>query len=202
MIVRDTKLLEKLTKAIEVRTKRFHTDFSLPLAAEMWEEVLHRSMLDVGIDSEWDNGRSHKVGEDINTSIFGRISCKSGVLKDDCVSFNGSRTGKYVTLEEKINFLSSDHDDCYFLLSKNTEDICSKNFRYKILIFSSSVCKTNTLKWEETIGTKGKYKGKVNGWKGTGDFNAMITKSTSGQLWTELPLNKVEHIIEIDGNPS
>jgi len=48
------------------------------------------------------------------------------------------------------------------------------------------------LKWEETKG----------GWKGTGDFSATINRSMSDQLWTTLPLEKVEHVLEIDGNPS
>ena len=46
--------------------------------------------------------------------------------------------------------------------------------------------------WEETKG----------GWKGTGDFKATINRSMSDQLWTTLPLDKVDHVYEIDGNPS
>ena len=50
---------EALASAIETRTKRYHEDFSLPLMAEFWEEVLTRSLEDIGLKPEWDNGRSH-----------------------------------------------------------------------------------------------------------------------------------------------
>ena len=78
------------------------------------------------------------------------------------------------------------------MLAKDKKDIMKKNFKYKVLIFPSSTIKADTLKWEETKG----------GWKGTGDFSATINRSMSDQLWTTLPLEKVEHVLEIDGNPS
>ena len=59
------KMNENIASAIEKRIKRYHEDFSLPLMAEQWEEVLTRSLRDVGLNPEWDNDRSHKVGEDI-----------------------------------------------------------------------------------------------------------------------------------------
>jgi len=183
---------ETLARAIETRIKRYHEDFSLCLMAEQWEEVLKRSMEDVGLNPEWENDRSHKVGEDIVEKSIGRISCKSGSLGNGTVKFNGSRTTRFKTLKEKVEFLSSSHDDCYFMLAKATKDIKEKNFKYKVLIFPSSTIKVDTLKWEETKG----------GWKGTGDFSATINRSMSDQLWTTLPLEKVEHVLEIDGNPS
>ena len=192
MVVKNTELLEKLTSAIETRIKRYHEDFSLCLMAEQWEEVLKRSMEDVGLNPEWENDRSHKVGEDIFEKSIGRISCKSGSLGNGTVKFNGSRTTRFKTLKEKVEFLSSSHDDCYFMLAKDKKDIMKKNFKYKVLIFPSSTIKADTLKWEETKG----------GWKGTGDFSATINRSMSDQLWTTLPLEKVEHVLEIDGNPS
>jgi hypothetical protein len=185
-------MYEELAVALEKRIKRYHTDFSLPLMAEFWEEVLTRSLEDIGLKPEWDNGRSHKVGEDIFEESIGRISCKSGSIVKGSVTLNGSRTTRYKTLEEKLEFLSSSHDDVYFLLAKDKNDIKEKNYKYKVLVFPSSTIKVDTLKWEETKG----------GWKGTGDFSARISRSMSAQLWTTLPLEKVEHILEIDGNPS
>lgn len=183
---------DKLAAAIEKRIKRYHEDFSLCLMAEQWEEVLKRSLEDIGLEPEWENDRSHKVGEDIYEKSIGRISCKSGSLEKNGVKFNGSRTTRFKTLDEKLEFLSSSHDDFYFMLAKDKKDIMSKNFKYKVLVFPSTVCKVNKLKWEET----------KSGWKGTGDFSAMISRSMSDQLWTTLPLDKVEHVLEIDGNPS
>jgi len=183
---------KNLAAAIETRIKRYHEDFSLPLMAEQWEEVLTRSLKDVGLTPEWENDRSHKVGEDIYEKSIGRISCKSGSLEKSSVIFNGSRTTKFKTLDEKLEFLSSSHDDYYFMLAKDKKDIKKKNFKYKVLVFPSTACKANSLKWEETKG----------GWKGTGDFSAVISRSMSDQLWTTLPLEKVDHVFEINGNPS
>mgnify|MGYP003124723575 CR=1 FL=1 len=39
-------MYEELAVALEKRIKRYHTDFSLPLMAEFWEEVLTRSLED------------------------------------------------------------------------------------------------------------------------------------------------------------
>tara|TARA_R110000796_G_scaffold55255_1_gene128793 strand:- start:765 stop:1346 length:582 start_codon:yes stop_codon:yes gene_type:complete len=191
------KYVKKLKLVLEKRIKRYHEDYTNALIAEMYEEVLHRSLLDIGLNSKWENNRSHKIGEDIFEESIGRISCKSGALSKDSVEWNGSRTGKYETLAEKLEFLSSDHDDYYFMLAKDKKNIIDKNFKYKVLIFPSSLCKVNELNWEEKFSRDGK----LSGWKGTGNFNAKIVLSMSGQLWTTLPLDMVEHIIEIDGNP-
>jgi len=189
------KNINKIKKSLEVRIKRYHEDFSLCLMAEQWEEVLYRSLKDIGLSPKWDNDRSHKVGEDIFEKSIGRISCKSGAIggkKKDKVIFNGSRTTRYKTIEEKLEFLSSDHDDFYFMLSKDKKDINNKNFKYKVLIFSSASCKVNKLNWVKT----------TSGYKGTGKFEAKISTSMSGQLWTTLPLNMIDHVIDINGNPS
>ena len=187
-----TMKIKNIGSAIEKRIKRYHEDFSLPLMAEQWEELLTRALRDEGFSPEWENDRSHKVGEDIYEESIGRISCKSGSLEKGSVKFNGSRTTRFKTLEEKLEFLSSSHDDYYFMLAKDKKDIKEKNFKYKVLVFPSTACKVNTLKWEET----------KSGWKGTGDFKAVISRAMSDQLWTTLPLDKVEHVFEIDGNPS
>ena len=120
---------ETLASAIETRIKRYHEDFSLCLMAEQWEEVLKRAMEDVGLNPEWENDRSHKVGEDIFEKSIGRISCKSGSLGNGTVKFNGSRTTRFKTLKEKVEFLSSSHDDCYFMLAKDKKDIMGHHLK-------------------------------------------------------------------------
>ncbi len=168
--------------------------FDLPLIAEYWEEVLHRSFKELGHDTTWKPIRSHKVGEDM--SLVGieksRISCKSGqftkprLLKKNCVRFNGGRSTKRKTLKEKIAYFSESHDDYYFLLAKNNPF----NKTYKLIIFNSDICKVNKLSWKES--KSGKQ------YKGIGDFIADISKSMSAQLWTTLPLDKINHIYNID----
>ena len=121
--------IKNIGSAIEKRIKRYHEDFSLPLMAEQWEELLTRALRDEGFSPEWENDRSHKVGEDIYEESIGRISCKSGSLEKGSVKFNGSRTTRFKTLEEKLEFLSSSHDDYYFMLAKDKKDIKEKNFK-------------------------------------------------------------------------
>lgn len=121
-----------------------------------------------------------------------RISCKSGqlvknkVLGTNCVKFNGSRTTSYKTLGEKIRHLSKSHDDYYFMLSKPKPF----NFKYKLLVFNSSICRVDKLDW--VLSKSGKS------WNGSGQFSATIGKSMSDQLWTTMPINKIQYVIDID----
>ena len=190
------KGLEVLVSAIEKRVKAYHEMFSLPLIAELWEETLHRSFIDCDLETSWQPTRSHMVGEDMRINGFtnSRISCKSGqfinnrTLGKQCVKFNGSRSTKYETLEEKLKHFSNSHDDFYFMLAKN------KNFdkQYKLLIFPSSVCNVSQLEWTESESGKK--------WDGKGNFIAEIGKSMSAQLWTTLPMDLVTHSYDINCN--
>lgn len=189
-------LLGELTPILEKRIKSYHTMFQLPLIAELWEEMLHRSFKELGFSTTWLPNRSHKIGEDMRIQDIpnSRISCKSGqflnsrALGTECVKFNGSRSMRFDTLEEKIDHFSQSHDDYYFLLAKKK----SFDGTYKLLVFKSSICKVNKLEW--TLSSSGKT------WGGTGEFTAIIGKSMSAQLWTTLPLNLITHIYDIDGN--
>ena len=170
--------------------------FSLPLIAEQWEETLHRSFKELGHDTTWVPDRSHAIGEDMRLPSWknSRISCKSGqfvtprALGCECVKFNGSRSTRFPSLEEKLTHFCKSHDDFYFLLAKK------KNFdkTYKLLIFESPICRVNQLKWTES------NSGKT--WNGEGPFIAQIGKSMSAQLWTTLPLNLITHSYDINCN--
>jgi len=187
-------LLVDLVPHLTRRIRLYHEMFSQALQAEQWEEVLARSFQDVGIQSTWTPTFSHKIGEDMRLCGFAdsRISCKSGQLsnsmtpKRKCVKFNGGRSTKFVTLEEKLAHFSASHDDYYFLLSKNPKF----DRTYKLIVFPSSLCRVNALEW--TMSVKG------NAWNGLGEFNATISKAMSDQLWTTLPLDMIEHIHDID----
>jgi hypothetical protein len=180
--------IAELVVILKQRILAYHGMFSLPLIAEQWEEVLHRSFRDLGIETTWHPNRSHTVGEDMRLQGIenSRISCKSGTIQnaETHVKFSGGRSTTFATLEEKLNHFSGDHDDFYFLLSKKKYF----DMKYQLLVFPSSLCKPNLLEWSETS----------SGWKGTGNFEATITQSMSGQLWTTLPLELIEHKYEID----
>jgi hypothetical protein len=186
-------LVPRLVPVLTRRIAQYHEIFSLPLIAEQWEETLHRSLEEIGYRTTWTPTRSHGIGEDMN--IVGldhsRISCKSGQFVNDrslgkpCVKFNGSRSMKFPTLEEKVAHFSASHDDYYFLLAKH------KNFdgKYKLIIFPSDLCRTDKLTWTESESKKS--------WNGSGDFSAVIGKSMSAQLWTTLPLDMIQHSYDI-----
>lgn len=187
-------IIPLLIPILKRRINAYHEMFSLPLIAEQWEETLSRSFEELGHKTSWEPTRSHKVGEDMRLQNIenSRISCKSGVfvmnrkLQKECVKFSGSRTTSYSTLDKKLEHLSNNHDDYYFMLSKN------KKFdkKYNLLIFSSDICTPNKLIWSETASKKQ--------WEGTGTFTAEISKSMSAQLWTTVPLELVTYKYDID----
>lgn len=190
----NQELLDKLLPILKRRIKQYHELFSLPLIAEQWEETLSRAFEEIGHPTTWTPDRSHKVGEDMSIKNIpnSRISCKSGQfitprsLNKKCVKFNGSRTTTQKTIEDKIAHLCNNHDDYYFLLAKSKPF----NKKYKLLVFPSSICKVNQLKW--TLSKSGKQ------YKGNGPFIADINSSMSSQLWTTLPLDMITHQYEID----
>ena len=190
------ELLPKLVIIIKKRLKLYHEMFSLPLIAEHWEELLHRSFVELGYNTSWLPDRSHKIGEDMRIIDIehSRISCKSGQfikprsLGKMCVKWNGSRSTSYPTLDEKIKHFCGDHDDFYFLLAKK------KPFdkTYKLIVFPSILVKVDQLEWCESKSGKE--------FKGTGEFLASIGKSMSAQLWTTFPLDKIPFKYDIDCN--
>ena len=192
-------LIPRLIPVLKKRIKAYHNMFSLPLIAEHWEELLHRSFGDIGYSTTWIPSRSHKIGEDMSLPSIpnSRISCKSGAisncraLRESCVNFNGSRSESHPTLAEKIKHFSTSHDDYYFLLSKKKASKKKPfDFTYNLLVFPSSLCRIDQLDWEETV-TRKQWKSsfRPNGPK----FCAPISKSMSAQLWTTLPLRLITH---------
>lgn len=187
--------LDNLIPKIKNLINKYHKLFSLPLYGEHWEEILNKSFEDIGVKTSWVPKRSHKVGEDmrlIKKKNF-RISCKSGqifyskILDEECVKFNGGRSTSFSSLKSKINHFSNNHEDYYFLLAKSLPKEENKN--YSLLVFKSSICKVNKLKWQKSVS------GKI--WEGRGKFYATINKSMSSQLWTTLPLSLIKYKFKI-----
>lgn len=188
------EFLEKLVPVIQKRVRAYHDMFSLPLIAEQWEETLHRAFQEIGQETTWKPDRSHAVGEDMRLDGVdrSRISCKSGQFVNDrslkkmCVKFNGGRSTRHETLEEKLAHFSKSHDDYYFLLAKHKPF----NKKYKLLVFESEICKVDKLAWK--LSDSGKT------WNGEGEFKAQINEPMSAQLWTTFPLDMVSFSYEID----
>jgi len=191
------KINKNLIKSIEKRLKIHHELYSQAVKAEQWEEILAQSIRENGNTANWEPG-SHKIGEDISTDIFGRISCKSGSLDvkksgpkkgTEMILISGSRTTKHKTLKSKINHLSESHDDYYFCLGKYKKDIDSNKYRYYMIIFPSTLIKPSNLKW--------KKHGKNYLAEGVG-IKQVINTSMSGQLWTTFDTSMASFRVELN----
>lgn len=164
-----------------------HELYSMAPKAEYWEELLHRSLMEFGMKTDWKPDSNHKSGKDmvITESAWGlpgeRISCKTGQTSGGTLKISGSRLTKHKTLKEKIKFISDKKEDSYALLSK--EKGCDER-HYKLILFPSSLLDYGSATWRET--TRNKH-GNLN-FAGTHEvFNARIEASCSDQLWTLIP---------------
>lgn len=191
------KINKNIIISIKKRLKIHHKLYSQAVKAEQWEEILEQSIRENDGTTDWDPG-SHKIGEDIGTDIFGRISCKSGSLDvkksgpkkgTETIMISGSRTTKHKTLKSKINHLSESHDDYYFCLAKYKEDIKSGKYRYYLIIFPSALIKPSNLKW--------KKHGDNYLAEGVG-IKQVINTSMSGQLWTTFDTSMAPFRIELN----
>jgi hypothetical protein len=170
--------------AIHKRIQAHHRLYDLPVFAEIWEEILHKSFIDINNESEWTPTRSHAIGKDIIHKDLGKISCKSGEynFKKKTLTINGSRTTKYKTIEEKIAFISEHNDDKYFCLSRNKKEWLTGVKRYYLFVFDSATLDYSNNNWVVTNG----------GWKCTSNtFNAKIVKNMSDQLWVDLKVSYI-----------
>ena len=198
-------LMKELIPKLTTYIKDYHILFSTPMSGVLWEEIFDKALTDCKLDTTWKADGSHKVGEDMR--ILGvdksRLSLKSGVIdpSNQCVTFSGSRSTKYISLQDKIDFFSKEHEDWYCLLAKKDRKKYRKEYRkkfpvfdkiYTVLIFPKKCCKINQLQWSEH--PRGKS------WIGTGIFEAKIQKQMSSQLWTTLPLDMIEYKFVIDCN--
>jgi hypothetical protein len=180
--------VNRLTESIRKNVSNYHNTFDQPLKSTYWEEVLHKSFIDINFTTTWRPNESHRVGEDMRIDDLesSRISCKSGqILNNSVVEYSGSRTTRHRTLRDKIDFLATRHHDYHFMLAK------SKPFNgiYRLLIIKEEMANVGDLDWH----SDGDNYVSVGG-----PFEAKIVHNMSGQLWVKLPLERVEHDIVID----
>ena len=164
-----------------------HSLYSGQCKAEYWEELCSKALIRAGFGSDWKPDFNHVTGEDQRTSTGVRISNKGGKLKDDVLTISGSRLTKHKTLEEKVAFISEQHDDYVFCLATDDDWDPAKPVYYFVVIDSKSLAYDKG-EWVETFAKQGKSKGKHNGWKTTSNlgFSARIVMSMSHQLWTDI----------------
>ena len=113
------------------------------------------------------------------------------------LKWNGHRTTKHKTLEEKIDFISSNHSDYYVMLARDKTDWQMNKRIYRFMIFESKKIDYSVLVWSE----KYNKDNQLTGWVGTGNdvYKAEINRSMSDQLWTTCKLSSIakSYVIEI-----
>jgi hypothetical protein len=191
-------MFEPLIPFIDDRITKHHELYSGQCKGENWEEILCWALKRAGYGSDWKPDYNHGIGVDQTTDSGIRISNKSGKVEKDYVVISGSRLTKHKTIDDKLNFLSEKTHDYIFCLGTEKDEWNKGIKRYYFIVIDSDKLKYHEQHWKETYGEKGRYKGKVNGWKCLCEiFSAKIVKSMSDQLWTTIKLDHCEEIHEI-----
>jgi hypothetical protein len=182
---------KKLLSTIQKYIKKHHSLYSTPVRSEQWDEILFKSLKENGYDVNWDP-YTHKIGEDVFCAGYGRISCKGGVINNHTVhgeylSFNGSRTTSYKTLNEKIEFMKNKKEDVYFCLAKYKAD--KKNItEYQLIVFDTKLIDYKKLKWNKH---KKDFRGQSKG------LYVEIRNALSDQIWIHIHMYKLKNIYTI-----
>lgn len=169
------------------------------------EELSSKAFKSIGKGSDWKADCSHEVGRD-QTVGEAKISNKSGMISIEndnvTIKISGSRTSKYPTIEEKIDFLNKKNYD--YILGcgtatgeKNNEENLLFDFprRYYLYVIDGAKINYSNLKWIENKDKKGNQK-----WQaiGKGIIADIQTKSTSNQLWLTLDKSFCDHFAELE----
>lgn len=182
------------------KLKQHHTIYRFPVKAELFEDLFDNVIN--GITTTWIGG-GHSVSADVvcNTTHT-TFQLKSGDLdkNKNTIKWNGHRTTKFKTIQEKIDFISSHKVDQYIMLARDKKDWDKGIKKYYLLCFESTKIDYSKLLWQEKMGRKGE----MTGWKGMSTdnnstpYNAEINKSMSDQLWTTSSLSYLCEPIEIN----
>jgi len=185
-------MYKKLSEKIKEKLEKHHELYRFPCKAEQWEDIFDQCIN--SSSSNWKGG-GHGVGADViseTDNIFeinSRLQNKSGELDliKGILKWNGHRTTKHKTLNDKLNFISSNHYDYYVMLSRDKNDWKMGNKIYYLIIFKSDKIDYLSLNWTK----KYDKNNNLTGWRGNGNSNysAEINKSMSDQLWTTANLN-------------
>jgi len=177
------KIINQTAGFIKNQIIKWNSFSMFPLKGELWEERLANAFADAGISNDWKPDGNHKPGVDfgLDDKPFS-YSCKSGVLKNGILSISSYRTTKYKTLSEKLDYHDSPTAKPFTHYAVLVRDMDNKE---QVCIFiDKDYISAQSLSWHPTTSTKGKNKGKVNGWAGSSESITMkIQKSMSDQFW-------------------
>lgn len=188
---------DSLVPHLEYRLKEHHKLYYSKCKAEYLEEHFAYSLKETDYGTDWKPDFSHQIGKDQTTDSGERYSNKSGtyILKNKHLIINGSRTTKYKTIEDKLDFLSTKHEDYICSMATTNEKVW--NGKYYFIVVNSEKLNYQEQNWVEKYGVR-KNKGQLSGWGCTSDYySAKITESMSGQLWTEIHPELFDYSYEI-----
>lgn len=160
-----------------------------PIQGDYWECILTNSFREANFNCIWygEKEKKHKSGTDITVSgiTHENISCKSGDIKYndkkciyETIKISSYRTTSLKTIDEKLNYIDSEHEDIVYSLSSSF--YYSRN-KYVLTIFTQP--KFKQLDWKKVLTDKNNVNyisSKVNG------VCATINESQSDQLWYTL----------------
>ena len=182
---------ENVRDSISEKIEMHHELYpAIPVKDVYWECILAESLKCAFKEIKWISG-SHAIGSDISVGETG-ISCKSGKQKIiymedepvDCLTFSSYRTTSYKTLNEKIEFLSEDHEDVFaFLNCEERNDV----FQYTVYTLDADYLDYAELTWYDTYNRNNKLV-----YKGIGKFLVEIRTTMSDQLWVMVPLEDLK----------
>jgi hypothetical protein len=191
--ITDEMFSENVKKTCQKNLKNHHDLYpTINLKSEYWESILTKSFRSDNFKCNWlgEFKTSHKPGTDIivDELKYSRISCKSGTVRYDKklkkfidLKISGFRTTKYPTLEEKLEYIDSNHEDVIYSLSSS---LFKRHKKYILTIFLPP--KFKKLQWTKITTEKNKVNyvsSKVDG------LCAWITDSQSAQLWYVIDYN-------------
>ena len=180
MTILNQQTIERLGKELKSRIDDYHDMFTFPLKGELWEEVLSKSLKSIGVDNDWQPTGSHKSGSDMKVLQTGElISCKSGTIDNyGTLTLSGSRSTKYKTLDEKIDFFSNKQEDLYALLAK-PPGVSAGIPDYEFILFHTGLLDYRSLDWDKNKSGKAYVAENEH-------LSCRIQSSMSGQLWTDI----------------
>lgn len=178
-------VVSKLTNKL----KQHHTLYSFPCKAELFEEIWASVLREISSNSEvlWEADGSHSSGADVifrserHQNKGGEINFKKGTLK-----WSGSRTTKYKTLQEKVEFISKDKYDFYIFLSREKKDWKTGKKIYYLGVVPANKIDYGSLNWKSSEKNPKNFIGISE------NLKANIQHSMSDQLWTEVELSSIE----------
>lgn len=193
MITQDPiiEICEEIQDELTMLLAIHHELYRSPCKGVLLEELFYIASKSVGYNSDWKPDGSHQVGKDQSVNNIA-ISNKSGEhrkrKKDGKVTLKitGSRTSKFKTLEDKLDFLSERRYDYTVCCARNNSDWNKGQRVYHLIALPHINYQSEEFKWKPQLNDQGQEKDQQ--WKTENNKGIVAwigAKTVSGQLFTE-----------------